>query len=210
MLTQKFLLVVHQVSQVLIFRTWSSAFLLSCCRYFYLTLDNSQAAIQASKERAGEVSLKHFEWAKVWPSIYARRPLFTIITRIVFLWERNEKASTLIKRPNLRLHTMRYCICWFRLVITVDCPALYLGRTCSRRLVHRWSHAIAQGDMRTPWTRPRLREPIFLLLNPLSHDSIHCQTSLLPENDRTSVSLKEYLAGIDVSMGGRVAEELST
>lgn len=33
-------------------------------------------------------------------------------------------------------------------------------------------------------------------------------TSLLPENDRTSVSLKEYLAGIDVSMGGRVAEEL--
>jgi len=50
---------------------------------------------------------------------------------------------------------------------------------------------------------------IFLLLNLLSHDSI-CQTSLLPENDRTSVSLKEYLAGIDVSMGGRVAEELST
>ncbi|KAH6918588.1 ATP-dependent peptidase [Coprinopsis sp. MPI-PUGE-AT-0042] len=33
-------------------------------------------------------------------------------------------------------------------------------------------------------------------------------TSLLPENDRTSVTLKEYLAGIDVSMGGRVAEEL--
>ena len=28
-------------------------------------------------------------------------------------------------------------------------------------------------------------------------------------NDRTSVTLKEYLAGIDVSMGGRVAEELS-
>ena len=64
--------------------------------------------------------------------------------------------------------------------------------------------------MRTPWTRPRLCKPIFHLLNPLSHDSIHCQTSLLPENDRTSVSLKEYLAGIDVSMGGRVAEELST
>jgi ATP-dependent metalloprotease len=36
-----------------------------------------------------------------------------------------------------------------------------------------------------------------------------CKTSLLPENDRTSISLKEYLAGIDVSMGGRVAEELS-
>jgi ATP-dependent metalloprotease len=35
------------------------------------------------------------------------------------------------------------------------------------------------------------------------------QTSQLPENDRYSVSLKEYLAEIDVCMGGRVAEELS-
>jgi ATP-dependent metalloprotease len=33
-------------------------------------------------------------------------------------------------------------------------------------------------------------------------------TSLLPENDRFSVSLKEYLAEIDVCMGGRVAEEI--
>jgi len=33
-------------------------------------------------------------------------------------------------------------------------------------------------------------------------------TSQLPESDRTSVSYKEYLAGIDVAMGGRVAEEL--
>jgi len=33
-------------------------------------------------------------------------------------------------------------------------------------------------------------------------------TSQLPENDRLSVTLKEYLAEIDVCMGGRVAEEL--
>ncbi|KAF9451026.1 ATP-dependent metallopeptidase Hfl [Macrolepiota fuliginosa MF-IS2] len=33
-------------------------------------------------------------------------------------------------------------------------------------------------------------------------------TSQLPENDRTSISYKEYLAHIDVAMGGRVAEEL--
>ncbi|KAF4614907.1 hypothetical protein D9613_003054 [Agrocybe pediades] len=33
-------------------------------------------------------------------------------------------------------------------------------------------------------------------------------TSQLPEDDRHSVSLKEYLAEIDVAMGGRVAEEL--
>lgn len=36
------------------------------------------------------------------------------------------------------------------------------------------------------------------------------QTSQLPKDDRYSVSLKEYLAEIDVCMGGRVAEELST
>ena len=35
------------------------------------------------------------------------------------------------------------------------------------------------------------------------------QTSQLPQDDMYSVSLKEYLAIIDVSMGGRVAEELS-
>jgi len=33
-------------------------------------------------------------------------------------------------------------------------------------------------------------------------------TAQLPENDRLSVSLKEYLAEIDVCMGGRVAEGL--
>ena len=35
------------------------------------------------------------------------------------------------------------------------------------------------------------------------------QTSQLPQDDRISVSFKEYLAEIDVCMGGRVAEELS-
>lgn len=35
------------------------------------------------------------------------------------------------------------------------------------------------------------------------------KTSQLPEDDRYSVSFKEYLAEIDVCMGGRVAEEIS-
>jgi ATP-dependent metalloprotease len=43
------------------------------------------------------------------------------------------------------------------------------------------------------------------LSDPCSRD----QTSQLPENDRVSVTLKEYLADIDVCMGGRVAEGLS-
>ena len=38
---------------------------------------------------------------------------------------------------------------------------------------------------------------------------IFFKTSQLPEDDRYSVSFKQYLADIDVSMGGRVAEELS-
>lgn len=44
----------------------------------------------------------------------------------------------------------------------------------------------------------------------MSHSFGGClQTSQLPKDDRYSVSLKEYLAEIDVCMGGRVAEELS-
>jgi ATP-dependent metalloprotease len=35
------------------------------------------------------------------------------------------------------------------------------------------------------------------------------QTSQLPEDDNTSVTYKQFLATIDVCMGGRVAEELS-
>ena len=35
------------------------------------------------------------------------------------------------------------------------------------------------------------------------------QTQFLPENDMVSVTFKQYQAKIDVSMGGRVAEELS-
>ena len=35
------------------------------------------------------------------------------------------------------------------------------------------------------------------------------QTLQLPENDMVSITFKQYRAKIDVSMGGRVAEELS-
>lgn len=42
-----------------------------------------------------------------------------------------------------------------------------------------------------------------------THAGANKQTSQLPEDDRYSVSLKQYLAEIDVCMGGRVAEELS-
>jgi ATP-dependent metalloprotease len=38
---------------------------------------------------------------------------------------------------------------------------------------------------------------------------LNLQTSQLPKDDRVSISFKEYLAEIDVCMGGRVAEELS-
>ena len=49
-----------------------------------------------------------------------------------------------------------------------------------------------------------------VLLDPGSlTDGSGAQTSQLPKDDRISVSFKEYLAEIDVCMGGRVAEELS-
>ena len=114
--------------------------------------------------------------------------------RIIFSWEGNEKASTLIKRPKLQLHTMRYCICWLRLVMTIDCSALYLGRTCCRCLVHRWSNVIVQGNMRTSWTCPWLCEAIFLLLNFLCHDSIvrllYCQRMTIPPSVSKSIWLE--------------------
>jgi hypothetical protein len=86
--------------------------------------------------------------------------------------------------------------------------SLFTGRTCPSRSLHRRRNAFAQGHLRSSW-------PCLGICN--SHpppalslaDGLFLQTSLLPENDRTSVTLKEYLAGIDVSMGGRVAEELS-
>lgn len=69
---------------------------------------------------------------------------------------------------------------------------------------------------------PCTKSPVSLVVTPwvmyvLGHrprlvsytDKVTLQTSQLPENDRTSITYKEYLAGIDVSMGGRVAEELS-
>ncbi|KDQ33288.1 hypothetical protein PLEOSDRAFT_48395 [Pleurotus ostreatus PC15] len=84
----------------------------------------NQAAIQASKERATEVTLKHFEWAK---------------DRIVMGAERKSQYID----PKAKLAT-----------------------------------------------------------------AFH-ETSQLPEDDQYSVSFKQYRAGIDVCLGGRVAEELT-
>jgi hypothetical protein len=47
-------------------------------------LHYSQAAIQASKERAGEVTLKHFEWAKVYSVTVEVVSLSSDLPRIVF------------------------------------------------------------------------------------------------------------------------------
>ncbi|KIK08631.1 hypothetical protein K443DRAFT_672154 [Laccaria amethystina LaAM-08-1] len=113
----------------------------------------NQAAIQASKERAAEVSLKHFEWAK---------------DRILMGAER--KSQYIDQKAKL---ATAYHEGGHALVALYTDGAMPLHKvTCVPR-----GHALGY-------------------------------TSLLPENDRTSVSLKEYLAGIDVSMGGRVAEEL--
>jgi len=113
----------------------------------------NQAAIQASKERASEVSLKHFEWAK---------------DRILMGAER--KSHYIDQKAKL---ATAYHEGGHALVALYTDGAMPLHKvTCVPR-----GHALGY-------------------------------TSMLPENDRTSVSLKEYLAGIDVSMGGRVAEEL--
>ncbi|RXW15065.1 hypothetical protein EST38_g10789 [Candolleomyces aberdarensis] len=111
------------------------------------------AAIQASKDKASEVTLKHFEWAK---------------DRIIMGAER--KSQYLEHKDKL---ATAYHEGGHALVALYTDGAMPLHKvTCVPR-----GHALGY-------------------------------TALLPENDRTSVTLKEYLAGIDVSMGGRVAEEL--
>ncbi|KAF8636527.1 hypothetical protein AX17_003340 [Amanita inopinata Kibby_2008] len=111
------------------------------------------AAIQASKEKATEVSLKHFEWAK---------------DRILMGAERKSQYID----PKNKLATA-YHEGGHALVALYTDGAMPLHKvTCVPR-----GHALGF-------------------------------TAQLPENDRTSISLKEYLADIDVSMGGRVAEQL--
>ncbi|KAJ7449808.1 ATP-dependent peptidase [Mycena latifolia] len=113
----------------------------------------NQAAIQASKEHATEVSLKHFEWAK-------DRILMGAEGKSRYIDPKNKLATAYHEGGHA-------------LVALYTEGAMPLHKvTCLPR-----GHALGY-------------------------------TSLLPENDRNSISLKEYLAMIDVSMGGRVAEEL--
>ncbi|KAF8964682.1 ATP-dependent peptidase [Flammula alnicola] len=113
----------------------------------------NQAAIQASKLRAKEVGLEHFEWAK-------DRILMGAERKSQYLDEKDKLATAYHEGGHA-------------LVALYTDGAMPLHKvTCVPR-----GHALGY-------------------------------TAQLPENDRTSISLKEYLAEIDVSMGGRVAEEL--
>ncbi|KAJ7632616.1 ATP-dependent peptidase [Roridomyces roridus] len=113
----------------------------------------NQAAIQASKEHATEVALKHFEWAK-------DRILMGAEGKSRYIDPKNKLATAYHEGGHA-------------LVALYTEGAMPLHKvTCLPR-----GHALGY-------------------------------TSFLPENDRSSVSLKEYLASIDVSMGGRVAEEI--
>ncbi|KDR81608.1 hypothetical protein GALMADRAFT_239667 [Galerina marginata CBS 339.88] len=113
----------------------------------------NQAAIQASKLRAIEVNLKHFEWAR-------DRILMGAERKSQYLDEKSKLATAYHEGGHA-------------LVALYTDGAMPLHKvTCVPR-----GHALGF-------------------------------TSQLPENDRTSVSFKEFLAEIDVAMGGRVAEEL--
>ncbi|CAK5277417.1 unnamed protein product [Mycena citricolor] len=113
----------------------------------------NQAAIQASKERAKEVSLKHFEWAK-------DRILMGAEGKSRYIDPKNKLATAYHEGGHA-------------LVALYTEGAMPLHKvTCLPR-----GHALGY-------------------------------TAFLPEEDRTSVSFQQYLASIDVSMGGRVAEEI--
>jgi ATP-dependent Zn protease len=60
-----------------------------------------------------------------------------------------------------------------------------------------------------PRTCPGYGKSVILLVLIRRLAPTFCQTKFLPLDDRDSVTYREYLAEIDVSMGGRIAEELS-
>ncbi|EJD05932.1 ATP-dependent metallopeptidase Hfl [Fomitiporia mediterranea MF3/22] len=113
----------------------------------------NQAAIQASKEGAKEVTLKHFEWAK---------------DRIIMGAERRTHYIDPKDKKCTAYHEGGHA-----LVALYTEGAMPLHKvTCVTR-----GHALGL-------------------------------TQFLPEGDKVSMTMKEYQASIDVSMGGRVAEEL--
>ncbi|TFY79058.1 hypothetical protein EWM64_g4956 [Hericium alpestre] len=113
----------------------------------------NQAAIQASKEHANAVGLKHLEWAKDRIVMGAERKSQYIndkVKRLTAYHEGGHALTALYTDGAMPLHKV----------------------TCVPR-----GHALGI-------------------------------TSMLPEDDQLSISLKEFRASIDVSLGGRVAEEL--
>jgi ATP-dependent metalloprotease len=92
----------------------------------------------------------------------------------------------------------------------------FTGRSRPCGSVHGGCYAVAQSDVCSTWSRfgcSTSSPCTFLAALLQSLCDLKCsfghQTSLLPADDRLSVTLKEYLAVIDVMLGGRVAENLS-
>ncbi|EJU00823.1 ATP-dependent metallopeptidase Hfl [Dacryopinax primogenitus] len=113
----------------------------------------NQAAIQASREGAKSVTLKHFEWAKDKILMGSERKSAYMpedVKKLTAYHEGGHALVALYTQGAMPLHKV----------------------TCVPR-----GHALGL-------------------------------TLQLPDNDRQSVSFKEFLAEIDVCMGGRVAEEL--
>jgi ATP-dependent metalloprotease len=154
----------------------------------------SQAAIQASKEKAAHVELKHFEWAKDRIIMGAERKsqfidpkarLATAYHEVRLPISRERTKWLILTAPHREAMLLWLCIP----MVPCHCIKLLVSRVDTL-----WVMSVA-------FSFPISRETSYL--------GFYHQTSMLPEDDRQSVSFKQYLAGIDVSMGGRVAEGLS-
>ncbi|OBZ75445.1 ATP-dependent zinc metalloprotease FTSH 5, mitochondrial [Grifola frondosa] len=131
----------------------------------------NQAAVQASREGAKAVNLKHFEWAKDRIIMGAERKSTYISDEVKRMTAYHEVR--ILSRLNAKVGLIQDSKGGHALVALYTDGAMPLHKvTCVPR-----GHALGI-------------------------------TSQLPEDDRYSVSLKQYLATIDVCMGGRVAEEL--
>jgi hypothetical protein len=139
--------------------------------------------------------------------LFVARPVFVRPpVRIASLWVPSARVRTLTRRTNCSPLITR---CVDARSIRMCHALMCTGRSRSDRTLHRRCNASAQGYMCPPWSRTRYCAS----LSNARVDDAHphgLQTSQLPEGDMFSISQSEYKAMIDVCMGGRVAETLST
>jgi hypothetical protein len=95
--------------------------------------------------------------------------------------------------PETKLSTAYHEVCQ-TLLSSTFWPNFYAGWARPCRPPYRWSNAFTQGHMHSPWSCSGIRESlsVCLALSLIRFFFSFFKTSQLPENDRHSISFKQY------------------